>query len=311
MSFFKFNPICCSSVCPWPQIYPDPVAIPCTGRRALSEIVRPSLYHSSLYLSSLPLLVYHSLHPICLRSASVRSWRDLRPLASVSQCPAGVIMMDGVISRGAFRWGVSPTVLSLGFNAFLIEFTLQTYVLQWQQGTRTNHCSEAGNGTGRGVRVPCKDLASLVAATLARGCMFGPVCHQMAVRRSSGWYIWRNLRNLLVKNICVISYEFLDLILSAIVRVNALFCSYYSPIEPDQHLVIFHPALPLWQMAWFLFVLLLVTTQHVTTSTKCCIMSPLWCNNYCSVCGAMPVKAGGNMAFNNDNTDKIKIKIKW
>lgn len=147
MSFSKFNPICCSAVCPWPRIYPDPVATPCTGRGALSEIVgevRPSLYHNSLHPSSLPPLVHHSvyfylivprisplrlsLHPIWLWSAAVRSWRDLCPLASVSQCPAGVIMMDGVISRGAFRWGVSPTVLSLGFNAFLIEFTLQTYV---------------------------------------------------------------------------------------------------------------------------------------------------------------------------------------
>lgn len=34
-------------------------------------------------------------------------------------------------------------------------------------------------------------------------------------------------------------------------------------------------ALPLWQAAWFLFVLLLVTTQHVTAPTQCCIMSSL------------------------------------
>lgn len=163
MSFPKFNPICSSAVCPWPQIYPDPVATPCRGRRAQWDSGRSAsiilcipqafpLLSTTLYIFILlfPASTHSvppSLHPICLRSASVRSWRDLCPLASVSQCPAGVIMMDGVISRGAFRWGVSPTVLSLGFNAFLIEFTLQTYILHWQRGTRTNHCFEAGNGT--------------------------------------------------------------------------------------------------------------------------------------------------------------------
>lgn len=70
-----------------------------------------------LYPPNTPLLLSFSFHfphvpslypflpslPMCWRSGSVRSWRDLCPLASVRQCPVGVIMMDGVISRGAFR----------------------------------------------------------------------------------------------------------------------------------------------------------------------------------------------------------------
>lgn len=153
------------------------------------------LFPASAHFASPSLRSRPTLHPICLRSASVRSWRDLCPLASVSQRPAVVIMMDGVISRGAVRWGVSPTVLSLSFNAFLIEFTPQTYVLQWRPETRTNHRSEAGNGTAghEGVRVPWMHQASLLAETLALGCTFGPSCRQGAVRRSWGWSIWRNI----------------------------------------------------------------------------------------------------------------------
>ncbi len=58
-------------------------------------------FHSPRLPSLYPYLP--SLLPICSQSGSVRSWRDLCPLASVRQCPVGVIMMDGVISRGAFR----------------------------------------------------------------------------------------------------------------------------------------------------------------------------------------------------------------
>lgn len=73
MSFSKLNLICCSAVCPWPQIYPDPVATPraltstSAGRRAESEIAGemcPSLYHlfhNYPHPWSLPPYFYHSL----------------------------------------------------------------------------------------------------------------------------------------------------------------------------------------------------------------------------------------------------------
>lgn len=61
------------------------------------------LSFTSFFLTPSLSLSIPSFLTICSQSGSVRSWKDLCPLASARQCPVGVIMMDGVISRGAFR----------------------------------------------------------------------------------------------------------------------------------------------------------------------------------------------------------------
>lgn len=81
---------------PWlPEAF---LVSPCCSLSWVRFLLSSSFPPTCLFSVSL-LLSFLTIRSQC---GSVRSWRDLCPLTSARQCPVGVIMMDGVISRGAF-----------------------------------------------------------------------------------------------------------------------------------------------------------------------------------------------------------------